>query len=171
MKYGIAIFPSKKLQDIANALRKRYDPNYAAIPPHVTLKSPFEITDNNIQQTIDNISTISEKTSPFSLNVYKLGTFHPTNNVIYLKVQENEELTKLHRQLNEGVLKHEDPYNFVPHITIAQELADAEHADVYGSLNMRDINHEEIVDRFQLLYMLENDRWTVYETFHLGNRE
>ncbi|MFP3325996.1 hypothetical protein R0K05_23370, partial [Planococcus sp. SIMBA_160] len=26
MKYGVVIFPSKKLQDIANSYRKRYDP-------------------------------------------------------------------------------------------------------------------------------------------------
>lgn len=32
MKYGIAIFPGKDLQDLANSLRKRYDPKYALIP-------------------------------------------------------------------------------------------------------------------------------------------
>lgn len=42
MKYGIALFPSKKLQDLVNSYRKRYDTHYALVPPHVTLKTAFE---------------------------------------------------------------------------------------------------------------------------------
>lgn len=120
---------------------------------------------------VEKIRAIAKEVSAFTLNTFKLGTFHPANNVIYLKVRENDELNKLHEKLNEGILERDRPYNYVPHITIAQGLSDAEHSDVYGSLNMRDINHEEIVDRFQLLYMLENDAWTVHETFHLGKGE
>ncbi|MGA9287366.1 MAG: hypothetical protein WBV93_03360, partial [Anaerobacillus sp.] len=70
--------------------------------------------------------------------------------------------------LNPEEALSERDYNFVPHITIAQDLSDDEHSDVYGSLQMKDVNHEEMIDRFQLLYQLENGMWTVHETFHLG---
>ena len=43
MKFGVVIFPSKKLQDLANSYRKRYDPHYSLITPHLTLKG-FEAT-------------------------------------------------------------------------------------------------------------------------------
>lgn len=169
MKYGIAIFPSKKLQDVANSLRKRYDPHYALVPPHVTLKSAFELENDQLPTVIKQIDEIATEISPFPLNVYKVGSFHPINNVIYLKVRETEELMKLHERLNE-VLKRKEPYSFVPHITIAQNLSDGEFSDVFGSLKMRQINHEETIDRFQLLYQLENETWSVYETFHLGRK-
>ena len=45
MKVGVVIFPSKKLQDLANSYRKRYDPHYALIPPHLTLKASFDSTE------------------------------------------------------------------------------------------------------------------------------
>ncbi len=38
MKFGVVIFPSKKLQDLANSYRKRYDSHYALIPPHLNVK-------------------------------------------------------------------------------------------------------------------------------------
>jgi 2'-5' RNA ligase len=172
MKYGIAIFPSKKLQDMTNALRKRYDPHYALIPPHVTLKGPFQLdSENEVSQAVKDIHHVAKNVKPFSLNVYKVGSFHPVNNVIYLGVKKTDSLTELHDRLNEGKLKRDEPYSFVPHITIAQGLSDAEHSDVYSSLNMREINHEETIDRFQMLYQLENESWTVYETFHLGREE
>jgi 2'-5' RNA ligase len=168
MKYGIALFPSKKLQDIANSYRKRYDPNYALVPPHVTLKSGFETSEENLKSIVQELHRIAADVQPFTLNVYKVSSFHPVNNVIYLGVQPTPELEELHNRMHAGALLSERDYAYVPHITIGQELSNDEHSDVLSSLKMLNINHQETVDRFQLLYQLENGSWTVYETFHLG---
>ncbi|MEB8647234.1 hypothetical protein P4G62_25705, partial [Bacillus cereus] len=53
-------------------------------------------------------------------------------------------------------------------LTIGQGLSDAEHADVLGRLRMKDFYYEQPIDRFHLLYQLENGTWTVHETFRLG---
>lgn len=167
MKYGIVIFPSKKIQDLANSYRKRYDPHYALIPPHVTLKS-FEATEEEIKQTTDALNAIAKVQQPFHMNVKKVSSFQPVNNVIYLKINPTEELQLLHEKINEQTVGEKSEYAFVPHITIGQKLSDDEHSDVYGSLKMLDVEHEETVDRFHLLYQLENGSWSVHETFRLG---
>ncbi|MBO8178132.1 MAG: 2'-5' RNA ligase family protein [Bacillus sp. (in: Bacteria)] len=168
MKYGIAIFPSKKLQDLANSYRKRYDPHYALIPPHLTLKYPFEADEDEIKKIADTLHQIAKKYDPFPLKVTKISSFQPVNNVIYLKVECTETLKNLHNDLHSGELGGEPEYMFVPHITIGQKLSNGELADVYSSLRMLDVTHEETIDRFHLLYQLENGSWTVYETFRLG---
>ncbi len=168
MKYGIALFPSKKLQDKANSYRKRYDPSYALIPPHVTLKSAFEASEEAIKDIALELHKIASEVQPFRLNVYKVSSFHPVNNVIYLGVESTPELEDLHRRMHTGLLPSESEFAYVPHITIGQDLSDDEHSDVLSSLKMKDTKHEEMIDRFQLLYQLENGSWTVYETFHLG---
>ena len=43
-----------------------------------------------------------------------------------------------------------------------------EMSDVLGQLSLMKFEHEEIIDRFHLLYQLDNGTWTVYETFLLG---
>ncbi|MFD1735365.1 YjcG family protein [Bacillus salitolerans] len=168
MKYGIALFPSKKLQDLANSYRKRYDPNYALIPPHVTLKNSFDTSDDDIKDLVQELHKVASEVKPFTLNVYKVSSFHPVNNVIYLAVESTPALENLHNKMHTGAFPSEKEYAFVPHITIGQQLSDDEHSDVLSSLKMLNINHQETVDRFQLLYQLENGSWTVYETFHLG---
>lgn len=170
MKYGIAIFPSKKLQDLANSYRKRYDAHYALIPPHVTLKNAFEIDENDMTAVTDELCYIAKETAPIPLNIYKVSSFAPVNNVIYLKVDPNEELLSLHEKLHSGsgYFKDNSEFSFVPHITIGQRLSDDEHSDVLGSLKMTNIEHEEVIDRFHLLYQLEDGMWTVYETFRFG---
>ncbi|MED4207951.1 YjcG family protein [Priestia megaterium] len=168
MKFGVVLFPSKKLQDVANSYRKRYDSHYSLIPPHLTLKEVFEATENQIDEIAANLRKIAEETNPFTLNVTKVSSFSPANNVIYLKVEQKQELTSLYNKLHEGNLEQPTEYSFIPHITIGQRLSDDEHLDVYSQLKLVDVAHEETVDRFHLMYQLENETWTVFETFRLG---
>ncbi|CAH0344517.1 YjcG family protein [Bacillus sp. CECT 9360] len=169
MKYGVAIFPSKNLQDKANSYRKRYDPHYALIPPHITIKGAFEASDTEIKNVAEKLSQISSDSKPFTLNVLKVSSFQPVNNTIYFKVELTPELKKLHETLHsKDFFKSINEYAFVPHITIGQQLSDDEHSDVFGQSRMLDVTHSEEVDRFHLLYQLENGSWSVHETFILG---
>ncbi|GGC74961.1 putative phosphoesterase YjcG [Thalassobacillus devorans] len=167
MKYGIAIFPPKKIQDVANSYRKRYDPHYALIPPHITLKEPFEAEDNKIKEMVPHLKEIAKETNPFDIEINKVSSFAPVTNAIYLKVEPAEVIMTINEKL-EAKLPGKSEHSYVPHITIAQKLSDDEFSDVYGSLRMGGFELKETVDRFQLLYQLENGSWTVYETFVLG---
>ncbi|OYD07793.1 2'-5' RNA ligase family protein [Paludifilum halophilum] len=167
MKYGIAFFPDKKIQDIANSYRKRYDPHYALIPPHVTLKEAFEMDDEGLSQANSHLEKVSREIAPFLIHFPKLSTFHPTNNVIYIAVEETEAIKSLHEKINSGVLFHERRYAYIPHLTIGQEMPEDELHDVYGSLRMKRFELSTWVDRFHLMYQLENKSWTIYQTYLL----
>ncbi len=167
MKYGIVAFPSKKLQDLANAYRKRYDPHYALITPHMTIKAVFEVDNQEIEEVANAIKEVTQKHGPFELSVSKVSTFAPITNTIYFKAELNDELLALHKDLNSNISDNENEFMFVPHVTIAQKLASGEHDDIIGQLKMIGVNHTESIDRLHLLYQLEDGSWTVYETFRL----
>lgn len=167
MKYGIVIFPSKKLQDLANSYRKRYDPHYALIPPHLTLKQAFD-SDMDVQTITSKLEEVAGQHEPFNLNIQKVSSFQPLNNTIYMKANPVPELEKLSGALYETLPGDKPEHPFVPHITIAQDLSNDEHSDVYGQLRMLGVEHEETINRFHLVYQLENGSWTVFETFRLG---
>ena len=168
MKYGIAIFPSKPIQDEANAYRKRYDPKYELVPPHITLKESFLADEETIQELIIELKQMANKVDPFTINITKVSSFAPVTNTLYFKVEHTEQLTYLVDEMHDGKFPKEMEHAFVPHITIAQGLSDGEYSDVRGTLEMKNVEFEDIVDRFQLLYQLENGSWTVYETFVFG---
>ncbi|VDG97283.1 2'-5' RNA ligase [Lysinibacillus sphaericus] len=168
MKYGVVAFPSKKLQDLANGYRKRYDPHYAQITPHMTVKGVFDADETEIRKVAEALRNVAMKNKPFELNVSKVSSFAPITNTIYFKVAPNEELLALHKALNnEEFFGPQPQYAFVPHITIAQSLTSGEHDDIIGQLKMLGADHSEIIDRIHLLYQLEDGSWTVYETFRL----
>lgn len=168
MKFGIVIFPGKALQDLANSYRKRYDPHYSLIPPHITLKAPFEASDDEAKTLANKLEDIAKRFAPLHIHIPKFSSFHPVNNVIYFKVEPSIEITDLHEAIDALGYGETTEYSFVPHITLGQRLSDDEHSDVFGSLRMQKMNHDEYIDRFHLLYQLENGSWTVFETFRLG---
>ncbi len=167
MKYGVVAFPSKKLQDLANAYRKRYDPHYALITPHMTVKAVFEANDQEIEEVAKAIKAVTNKHKPFELNVSKVSSFAPITNTIYFKAELNDDLVALHKDLNNNFPGDKPEFAFVPHVTIAQKLTSGEHDDIIGQLKMIGVDHTETIDRLHLLYQLEDGSWTVYETFRL----
>lgn len=169
MNYGIAIFPSKSVQDDANSYRKRYDPHYSLIPPHITLKQAFEADDKLIQELSTEMRYIAQDTKPFTIYINKVSSFVPVQNKIYFKVEPVQTLLELYDRFHEGIFPVNNKHSFVPHITIAQNLTDDEFSDVLCSLRMKHIQYQDKIDRFHLLYQLENGSWTVHDSFVFGS--
>lgn len=171
MKYGITIFPSKEIQEAANALRKRYDPAYSLVPPHIALKYSFPANEDMIKELIIELKKIANETDPFKIEINKVSTFAPVANAIYFKVEPNESLTKLNEKLHSGKFPEDRKHAFIPHITIAKNLVEQEYSDVYSTLKLKSFKFEDTIDRFHLCYKLDNGSWIVYETFVFGEEK
>lgn len=165
MNIGVVLFPSKRIQDFANSYRKRYDSKYALITPHITMRERISVDDTELDSIVAALNQVAEQTKPVSLHIQGARSFHPTNNVLFLKVMPTDELEQLHQALHSGDLSHTPKYDFLPHITIGQDLSDVELFDVLARLKMEDIRFQEDVTKMALLYELENGSWSVYETF------
>lgn len=167
MKLGIVAFPSKRLQDLANTYRKRYDSHYSKITPHIKLKEAFEIEESQIESISKTVASIASKYSPLKIHASKISSFFPNTNVIYFKIEPTEQLKKIHKDLYKEIAIGEPRHVFIPHITIGQDLKEAEHDDIYPQLKMIGINVQEEIDRIHLIYQLEDGSWTTYETYKL----
>ncbi|HWK22452.1 MAG TPA: YjcG family protein [Ureibacillus sp.] len=171
MKYGIVAFPSKRIQDLANTYRKRYDSHYSKITPHLTLKEAFEADENEISKISEKIASIAEKHAPLNIHASKVSSFFPITNVIYFKIEPTEQLNKIYKDLQEQLNIGKPKHVFIPHITIAQDLTETEHDDIFGQLRMVGVNEQEVIDRIHLVYQLEDGSWTTYNTYRLAGVE
>ena len=73
MYYGIVAFPQKHVQDKVNALRKRYDPHYSLIPPHITLKEKFELSDDKLEKAVQDLERIAKEVKAFQIKFHKIS--------------------------------------------------------------------------------------------------
>ncbi|SNZ14250.1 2'-5' RNA ligase [Terribacillus aidingensis] len=168
MNYTIAFFPSEHVQQEANSYRKRFDAAYALIKPHVKIRQPFTLNENELIDAVSELKRIARDTAPFSYTIEKVSTFAPAHNTLYFKVSPTEDLVNLHERLYQGFFDGEKKYNFVPHITIAQELSNGEYADLHGTLKLKTFQFHEEVTQFHLLEQQTDGKWTVKESFTLG---
>lgn len=168
MRLGIVIFPTKELQDVANSYRKRYDPHYKLISPHLTLKEAFDASEDEVKEIASKLEMIAKKAKPFSLHFHKVSHFQPTNNVLYFACKDEPKLTELHEMVHKPkILQHERIYDFIPHITIGQKMAEAELNDVYSQLRMENFDFNVDVKQFHLVHQLENKTWSIYQSYTL----
>lgn len=167
MKYSVVIFPSVKVQEVANSYRKRYDPTYASIPPFIRLKEAFDLEEAILPHLVDKLQTVADSTEAFDIHFHRASTFHPTTNTIFLAFQNKESVEKLHQKIGEAIDSKEETFAYVPHLTIGRDLTNDECKDIFGQLSMTKFDLTSEVDRFHLIYQLEGGIWSVYQTFLL----
>ncbi len=167
MNFGVAIFPQPQIQKIANSYRKRYDPHYRLIDPHITLIEKFELTETQIAPLIPKLEEVAKQYSPFTIEFYKVAHFFPTSPTIYLAIKEHEPLIQLHRGLLTVFQNYQPTYDFIPHLTIGQNLSEVELHDVYSHLRMKKLQLSTTIDQFHLMHQMENGSWAIYRSFTL----
>lgn len=171
MYFGIATFPEKEVQDFANSYRKRYDPKYSLIPPHITLKERFELEQHQVDQLVQDLEQIAQNVPAFTIEITKFKHFHPTSPTLYLAIEEGaSQLTELHKQIENLRSFSKSPYDYIPHLTVGQQMDEEELHDVYSSLRKKRVHLKSKIDRFHLMYQLENQSWTIYQSFLLQNQ-
>lgn len=169
MRLVVAIYPPKEVQDVANSFRKRYDPLYSLIAPHIKLTDVLHLSEQQVPNIVQHLHQVAQSTAPFKVEIHKVSHFHPTNNVIYFAILDKEPLTLLHQKIyNPNIIEQKPAYAYVPHLTIGQKLSDDELHDVYGQLRMRHFHFQFTVTQFHLLQQMENEKWITYQTFNLG---
>jgi 2'-5' RNA ligase len=168
MYYGIAVYPSKEIQDFANHYRRRYDPHYGWIDPHLTVRDKQACSEQEVQAAIHELERIADALQPFELHFNRFSTFYPVNNVIYMAVSNPQPMIDLHEELRGGSLGEQSkPYVYTPHLTIAQELNDDELHDVLASLKNKPLDHKCTIDRLALMRQDENGKWSPIRQFML----
>ncbi|EHJ07381.1 YjcG family protein [Staphylococcus simiae] len=169
MILGLALIPSKSFQDTVDSYRKRYDKQYARIKPHITIKAPFEIDDQDLDSVVSQVRARIKDVPAVNVHATKASSFKPTNNVIYFKVAKTDELETLFDRFNDSDFYGEAEHVFVPHFTIAQGLSSQEFEDIFGQVALAGVDHEEVIEDLTLLrFDEEEDKWKELETFKLA---
>ncbi len=144
-------------------------------PPHITLFPPFRLSEAQINQVTGVIEKYGQKHNQFEVKLQDFDFFPPR--VVYLAVEENEDLIKLQKGLNQ--LLREDlkieadrpDHNFNPHLTIAHR--DLNKENFYRALEYFTNQTFEEFFKVEDMVLLRHDgkRWHQWHRFLLGISE
>ena len=120
--FFIAIIPPEPIKSQVVDLKIEFSEKYNTFhalksPPHITLIPPFRISENKAQDLTKELSRFSAIENAFPISLNGFGAFAPR--VIYISIDRNKELSKLHRRSNSKFSEICTKTNFNPHMTIA----------------------------------------------------
>jgi len=168
MNFGIVVFPPKDVQDEANRFRKRFDPHYSLIQPHMTLREAEAWDEAALRVAVDHLTQAAAALRPFAVKLNRFSTFFPVSNVVYMALEDPEPFRRLYAAICSGPLEEPNrKYTYTPHLTVAREVGSDEMHDIYASLRPLPLDYTFTVDRVHLLYQTENGAWTAHQSFLL----
>jgi 2'-5' RNA ligase len=123
----VLLVPEPWATEVDGLRRALGDEALARIPPHVTLVPPVHVRDELLAEAFDVVHDAARGCPPLDLRLGPVTTFAPVNPVAYLAVSgapaTMAKLERLKDELHAGPLDRPADFAFVPHVTVARELA------------------------------------------------
>jgi 2'-5' RNA ligase len=160
------------LGEFVDSLRTRLNPRFAHWRAHVTILPPRLLPPDS-QGFLAEMQAKCQLIEPFEARLSEVATFWPVKGVVYLAVSiGSEQLSALHDLLNRGLAARAEPYAFVPHVTLAQELDEAEVRSALGVASEERARYADTasfqVEALSLVRQLEDKSWLDLASVALG---
>ena len=133
--HALVCFPNIQITKI-NEFRKKYDPHYDLVKPHITLIFPLEqskISQNSLSEHIKSITTTWK---PFTMELR--GLHKSFDHWLFLLVGKGKQkLIQLHDELYTGILAPflKKDLEYIPHITIGRFIKKSDELNQEGTNN------------------------------------
>ena len=133
-QYAVVSYLNGPLAEFAERLREELAPDQAHLRAHITMLHPRTLlnsTESGHTRTTDALNQIeqsacavvdraSEQLAPIRVSLGDVATFAPAHPTVYLPVEDGaRHLRYLNSLLKEGTLNSLEPWEYVPHLTLA----------------------------------------------------
>lgn len=101
------------------------DPEAMRVPPHVTLLPPTAIPSERLEVVEGHLRRIADEETAFTITLRGTGTFRPVSPVTFVQLAAGiSDCERLEARVRSGPLYRELKFNYHPHVTVAQDVAD-----------------------------------------------
>ena len=168
----VLLVPQPLATEIDGVRRALGDGALARIAPHITLVPPVNVAERDLPRAFTLVRTAASTVAPLTLRIGPVATFAPVNPVAYLQVggepQVVEALERLRSSCLQGPLDRPSEHEFVPHVTVANELVGG--PPRRGHHAAPDFSAETTIDRVHVLAELPGRVWRPVADAPLGER-
>ena len=165
---GVAVaIPQPHAKVLSTWRRQVGDPAADLVFPHVTLLPPTPVPADALDEVTAHLSAAARAAEPFTMHLAGTGTFRPVSPVVFIQVATGVAQCELLEQaIRGGPLERELDFPYHPHVTVAQDLDDAQLDEAYDGL--AGFVARFAVDRFVLFARDADGRWNWHTEFPLG---
>lgn len=119
---GVTIELPEQYREELDAARLRFGPHDDDWPSHVTVLAPIEADEEVMQEVLEHLAAVADKTRPFRMVLRGTGSFRPTSPVVFVAVVEGiSSCEELERAVRSGDLGVESRFPYHPHVTLVHD--------------------------------------------------
>ncbi|HSJ59593.1 MAG TPA: 2'-5' RNA ligase family protein [Jiangellaceae bacterium] len=145
------------------------DPMADAIPPHVTLLPPTEVSPDELPVITKHLSSIAANADPFEIHLRGTATFRPVSPVVFVALARGiSHCEMMASAVRTGPLTVDLHFPYHPHVTVAHNLEDEVLDRAFAEL--ADYEAAFSVTAFGLYEHREDGYWVERRSFPLGAR-
>jgi len=128
LQYALVAYVKTPVGEFVERLRGELHPALSHLPSHLTVLPPRRLqgTEEEARQVVE---SVCRQASPFEVVMGEVETFLPVTPTVFIRVAHAAyRLRELHDQLNNNALRAEEPWPYMPHLTIVK-MADEKQAE------------------------------------------
>ena len=123
--YAVVTYMTGPLAKFVEDLRHGLAPEQSRVRAHLTLLSP-RVLESPREKLLAAVKRACYKIQPVCISLGQVETFVPATSTIYLTLDQGaRQIRDLRHELNQYDLRAEEPWPFVPHITVGKFNDDA----------------------------------------------
>lgn len=117
-EYALVAYVSNPIGQFVESLRREFQPEHAHLPAHLTLLPPRPLT-GTLQGAVEMIERTCGSVQPFEVTMGDVESFAPVTPTVFIRVAHAAyRMRELHEKLNAGALKFDEPWPYMPHLTV-----------------------------------------------------
>lgn len=173
---GGVIWPDSETQKSVDEIRRKYDPHFDLIAPHITIIFPADTTiaPRNVigrlaksvegfrpfKVRLDRVSSVNLLADDWPAGTSALLAYQNARNAVFLLTGEgSREIIELKERLAAAVSLDTPLVHYPPYLTLGQTLSQAAYREALEALSRYTPDFSFPVSGFNLLTDLESGRW------------
>jgi len=118
--YAVVAYVRNPVGIFVEELRRELHPAHTHADAHLTILPP-RLLGGSEQQALDWLAQACQSTSPFEVTMGDVETFVPLTPTVFLRVARAAyRMRELHDKLNRDALYFNEPWSYMPHLTVAK---------------------------------------------------
>lgn len=121
--YAVVAYVRDPVAEFVESLQRELQPEKVQLIAHLTILPPRPLRGPE-SEAVEGIERVCRDVQPFEVRLGDVETFLPVTPTVFIRVAHAAyRMRELHDHLNTGALWYEEPWPYMPHLTICK-LAD-----------------------------------------------
>ncbi|HZP23861.1 MAG TPA: 2'-5' RNA ligase family protein [Terriglobales bacterium] len=135
--YAVIAYARSPVGIFVEELRRELHPAHTHADAHLTILPPRPLNGSE-QQALDLLSEVAQTATRFEVTMGEVETFVPVTPTVFLRVARGAyRMRELRDKLNRGALLFNEPWPYMPHLTIAKMDTTAEASKLLEAARQR----------------------------------